>query len=132
MTKEERARFATLSDEEMGTVYFSTAERVTKWRSVFAGWQLGTRLADDPESKAVRNTAEVLILLRAEVNAIMQLLQEAGVATAREFTEQVTLELEHLDKGYEGRFPGFSARSDGISMKIPEAVETMARMNFKP
>lgn len=132
MSKERLARFVALSNEEVSSAYFSTAERVCKWRSVFAGWQLGTRLSDDPESKAVRNTAEMLILLRAEVNAITQLLQERGIATAREFTEQVTLELEHLDKSYEARFPGFSARSDGISMKIPEAAETMARMHFKP
>mgnify|MGYP001587156880 CR=1 FL=1 len=39
--------------------------RLTKWRTLFTGWQLGTRAKGDPEGDAVRDHREVTILLRA-------------------------------------------------------------------
>lgn len=47
--------------------------RLAKWRTVFAGWQLGTRARGDPESDAVRDHREATIMLRAEVNALTAL-----------------------------------------------------------
>lgn len=46
--------------------------KLAKWRSVFAGWQLGTRLKEDPECQAVKDHREVTILLRAEVSALLR------------------------------------------------------------
>src|SRR5438067_1656730 len=36
--------------------------RLTKWRSVFCGWQLGTRSSTDPEAQAVRDHREATML----------------------------------------------------------------------
>lgn len=69
--------------------------RLCKWRSILAGWQLGTRADTDPECQAVRDHREVTLLLRAEVNALTQLLVCGGVFTEEEHYRQVSLILPH-------------------------------------
>jgi hypothetical protein len=60
--------------------------RLAKWRTVFAGWQLGTRAKGDPESDAVRDHREATILQRAELTALTSLLIKKQIITAAEFT----------------------------------------------
>ena len=96
----------------------SALQRLCKWRAVFAGWQLGTRSADDPEVRAVRDHREVTILLRAEVSTLIGLLIEKGVFTAAEFTAALEREAEQLSADYSQRFRGMKATDDGIQMDI--------------
>lgn len=102
-----------------------TLNRVTKWRSVFAGWQLGTRSNEDAESQAVRDHREVTILLRIEVSALAQLLIKKGVFTHQEFHQQLIDEAEHLDMAYAAKFPGMESTEHGITMDLAQARETM-------
>lgn len=51
--------------------------RLTRWRTLFAGWQLGTRPKGDPECDAVADHRELSVLLRAEVTALTGLLLTA-------------------------------------------------------
>jgi hypothetical protein len=120
-TRDELAR---RNDDQVAAISSRVLNRVCKWRSTFAGWQLGTRLDSDPESQAVRDHREVTMLMRIELNALTACLIDAGVFTARQFTEQVILEAEHLDKAYERKFPGFTATDLGMSMSLPAAAET--------
>lgn len=113
------------SDDQVAQISDRVLNRVCKWRSVLAGWQLGTRTSSDPESQAVRDTREVLMLLRIELNALTALLVEADVITARSFTEQAIVEAEHLDAAFERRFPGMKATDSGITYDLPAAAETM-------
>ncbi len=99
--------------------------RLGKWRTVFAGWQLGTRAKGDPESDAVRDHRELSMLLRAEVSAISQLLVKRGVFTAEEYTAQVHDEAKLLCRAYERRFPGFKATDDGLHVDAEIARDTM-------
>ncbi len=99
--------------------------KLTKWRGVFAGWQLGTRANTDPECQAVRDHREITILLRVEVNALTALLVDKGYFTEAEFTAAVGRDAEELDKDYERRFPGISTSQDGVILKMPEAAQTM-------
>ena len=86
--------------------------RLTKWKMVFAGWQLGTRPVGDPECDAVRDHREVTILLRAEVNILFALLVEKDVCTATELNEALGREAEQLSADYSRRFPGFTATNE--------------------
>lgn len=106
--------------------------RLAKWRNILAGWQLGTRAKGDPECDAVRDTRELLLLLRAEQNALVTLLVEKGVFSIDEWDAQVATEADLLSKSYEKRFPGYVATDVGLEMTMPDAAETMRRMNFKP
>ena len=103
--------------------------RLAKWRTIFAGWQLGTRMKGDPECDAVRNHREVTIFLRAEVTALVALLIKKGVFTEQEWTEQVIEECEYLNEKYEEQFPGCKATDIGMQMDI-RAVEMMK--NWRP
>lgn len=103
---------------------YAALEKLGKWRSVFAGWQLGTRLKGDPECDAVRDHREVTILLRAEVNALTRCMIEAGIFTSAKFTEVLGEEADALSKAYEGKFPGMKATEIGIEYG-PDAVRTM-------
>lgn len=100
-------------------------QRLAKWRTVFAGWQLGTRPKGDPESDAVRDHREVTMLMRSELNALVGLLIDRGVFSAEEFTSRLESEAEYLSKQYERKFPGFKATDDGLSMNPAIAADTM-------
>jgi Glutamate synthase domain 2 len=104
--------------------YYSTLNRLTKWRNVFAGWQLGTRSKDDPECQAVKNHREVTILLRVETTAISKILIDKGICTLEEYQQASIDEAELLSKDYEKKFPGMKAFDDGIQYDI-RAAETM-------
>lgn len=106
--------------------------RLAKWRNILAGWQLGTRATGDPECAAVRDTRELLLLMRADINALLALLVKKHVFTTEEWSEALEAEANQLSRDYERRFPGFTATDVGLEMRMPEAGETMKRMNFKP
>ena len=120
-----REQLASRSDEQVAAIADRVLNRLCKWRSVFAGWQLGTRLDTDAECRAVRDHREVTILLRAEVNALTKCLIDAGVITSRSYTEALILEVEHLDAAFAKKFPGTTATDDGIAYDLPLAAETM-------
>jgi hypothetical protein len=108
---------------------YNALNRLTKWRSVFAGWQLGTRTDTDPECKAVKDHREVTILLRVEVTSLAKILIDKGVMTQEDFQHEMIKEAELLSQDYERRFPGMKATDIGIRYD-KRAAETMK--NWKP
>lgn len=106
--------------------------KLCKWRRFFAGWQLGTRLENDPEAKAISNHRELSIMLRVEVSALANMLVEKGIMTHEEFTDVVGAEAEILDAAYQKSFPGFKSSDEGMVMTMPACADTMRVMNFKP
>lgn len=115
-----------MSEETLG----AALNKLCKWRRFFASWQLGTRLASDGEFRAVADHRELSILLRAEVSALTGLLVSKGVFTQAEFSAAVEAEAKRLDHGYEETYPGWRSTPDGMSMKLPEAGETMQNLGF--
>lgn len=107
-------------------------EKLTKWRTVFASWQLGTRAETDGELKAVKDHRELTILLRAELTAITGLLIEKGIFTAEEHAAAMDKEARLLDADYEARFLGFSTSLEGVHMEMPRVAETMRNLGFPP
>ena len=105
-----------------------SANRLGKWRRIFAYWQLGTsKDKGDPEFDAVADHREVTMLMRAELNALTYLLVTKGIATKAEVTAQFSEECEHLSMAYAGSFPGLQADDSGIVMHMPLAAETLGR-----
>lgn len=92
--------------------------RLAKWRAVFTGWQLGSRMKADPEAQAVRDHREITILLRAEVSTLVGLLIEKGVFTSAEWSDKLADEAEQLSKDYSQRFRGMTATDDGIKYDL--------------
>jgi hypothetical protein len=107
----------------------ATLNRLVKWRSVFAGWQLGTRSINDSECQAVRDHREVTILMRTEISAMIKLLTDKGFFTVEEFQKGMIEEAELLSKDYERKFPGMKATDVGIQYDS-RASETMK--HWKP
>lgn len=98
--------------------------KLAKWRSVFAGWQLGSRSKEDPECQAVRDHREVTLLLRAEQSALVGLLIARGVFTVADWEAALLREAQLLDKDMEAKFPGVSTSDIGVHFG-PEAAKTM-------
>jgi hypothetical protein len=98
--------------------------RLAKWRSVFAGWQLGTRPLTDPECQAVRDHRELSLILRAEVSTLVHLLVKKGVFTTEEFTTALGDEADMMDADLQRRFPGMSSTEEGMKFDA-RAHETM-------
>ena len=104
--------------------------KLTKWRGVFMGWQLGTRMKGDPEADAVRDHREVTITLRAETSALTGILIKKGIITLDEFYDSLIEEAHLLDKDYESKFPGIKTTENSIEYNIEVASKTMK--NWKP
>jgi len=50
--------------------------RLVKWRSVFAGWQLGTRAIDEGgELAAVRDHVDITLVMQTEISALRKVLR---------------------------------------------------------
>lgn len=88
--------------------------RLAKWRTIFTGWQLGTRSKFDPEAAAVRDAAESRLILRAEVSALVALLVQKEVITKEEWEAQLIFEADNLEGELERLFPGASASDEGM------------------
>ncbi len=112
--------------------YMEALNRVCKWRTLFAGWQLGTRPKGDPECDAVRDHREVTILLRVEVTALAGLLLRKGLITKEEFQAANGKEADLLNEAYAKRFPGVKATDYGLSLD-PVVMEQHGTMRgWKP
>lgn len=107
-------------------------QTLTKWRSFFAAWQLGTRREDDAELKAVKDQRELLILLRAEVTALTGLMIEKGVFRNDEFMEALGKEAKLLAGDYARRFPGVKATPAGLEYDLEEAKKHGTMDGWKP
>jgi hypothetical protein len=127
MTDADDKRRQRLADES-----YRVSNKLAKWRTFFTSWQVGTRLFNDHECKALRNQYEMYILMRADINALTGLLIKKGVFSAEEFTEALITETKQLDHMYEENYPGFSTSLDGLHMQMPAAGETMYRLGFPP
>jgi len=117
-------------DPTIARVADASLNRLAKWRSVFAGWQLGTRPRGDGESEAVRDHREVTMLLRAEVNALTRILLDAQVVNQETLTRVVGEEAEYLSQAYERKFPGAKAVDMGMDFDLAVFRETMRRLGF--
>ncbi len=108
-------------------------EKLCKWRSLFAGWQLGTRPDTDPECQAVRDHRELTILLRVEVTALTRLLLDAGVFTSDQLDAALGAEARNLDRAYERQFPGVTATEHVLSFDASRIAEIRSWMEgWKP
>jgi hypothetical protein len=89
---------------------------VAKWRTLFTGWQVGTRVKGDPEGDAVRDHREVSILLRVESSAMARVLLEKGIITRDEWMAALEAEALELDALYQRQFPGVRASAEGLTI----------------
>lgn len=103
--------------------------RLGKWRSLFAGWQLGTRPKGDPESDAVRDHREATLIMRAELNALISLLVSSKVFTRAEYVKQLEHEARLYCERLAERFPGVIAVDDGL--QIDERAQSWLK-DWKP
>lgn len=65
------------------------------------------------------------MILRAEVNALTQLLIKQGVFTKEEYDSEVAGEALLLELAYQKKFPGFRATNTGMVIDVQKAQETM-------
>lgn len=104
----------------------ASLNRLTKWRSVLASWQLGTRSTDDPECRAVKEHREATILLRAELNAVIFLLLNKKIISDEDYDAALLGAADRLNADYQAFFPGFKATETGMDMNMAIARDTMA------
>jgi hypothetical protein len=105
--------------------------RLCKWRTFYAGWMFGTSAKTGPV-KMIRDMVDARLILRTEMSALTALLIRKGVITADEMNNQVAVEADHLTAALEARYPGFTATDDGLSMRMPQAGQTMKDEGFPP
>lgn len=116
--------------------FVDAINKLTKWRVILTGWQLGTRPKGNPESDAVRDHREATLILRAEVNAIVTALTRdpgAGrppVLSQAEYFDLAATEAGLLDLTFQERFPGAKSTPTGIDLDLAKAQGWLK--NFRP
>lgn len=98
---------------------------LAKWRVALTGWQLGTRPDTDPVAAAVRDHREATLLLRAELNALTDLLIRQHVISEGGYLAALERSATQLSDDLAARFPGITATETGLDLKFPEAADTM-------
>lgn len=111
-------------------ICFRALNRLAKWRTVFVGWQLGTRAKGDPEAEAVKDHREITILMRAELSAFGSLLIQKGIVTEEQLQQQLIIEADTLCKAYERKFPG--AKATDIGIDISPAIWADTTRGWRP
>lgn len=101
--------------------------RLSKWRFIFASWQLGTRSATDPVAQAVRDHREVTLILRAEVSALVNMLVKQYAINRNDYMLEVAKEAELLSKQLEERFPGAKPSDIGMEMETERVIPWMSK-----
>lgn len=104
--------------------------RLCKWRAFFAGWQLGTRPADDAPTRALRDAIDARLVARVELSAVTRLLLERRVFTGDQLADAITVEAGELSADLARRFPGVDVTDAGLTMTMPAAAETLRREGF--
>lgn len=96
--------------------YMAALNKLAKWRSLLAGWQLGTRPKGDPECDAVRDHRENSLIVRTELTALIGLLLKKGVITEAQIQAAVIDEAGMLCQDLEQKFPGVKATDYGLQI----------------
>lgn len=107
-------------------------QKLAKWRTVLAGWHLGTRAKVEPGVPAMRDLREAVLILQAQQAALAGLLIAKGVFSAEEWTLQLGEEAAYLDRSLEARFPGYSTDETGVRIDAARAARTNAALAFPP
>jgi hypothetical protein len=108
----------------MTTSAEAALNRLCKWRTVLAGWHLGTKAAHEPGVAAMRDLQDFRLVVRAEVTALTALLIDKGVFTVAEYQAALAREAVELEQEMQRSFPGYRATDDGISITPDVAEET--------
>lgn len=120
-----------MADEPM-TKATAALNKLCKWRSVLAGWHMGTRSMNEPGTKAMRDFIEKLLVLRAEQTALIDLLLAKKVFTRQEIEDSIVQEARLLDEAYARAFPGFRTTAHGVDIDLDLAQATMKDLGFPP
>jgi hypothetical protein len=106
--------------------------RLCKWRTVLAGWHLGSKAKDAPGVPAMRDLQDFRLLIRAEVSALTELLIQKGVFTEAEYRTQLEAEAVRCDLQWEAFFPGYQTTDVGVTINPTVARETNRIRGFPP
>ena len=104
--------------------------KLCKWRSVLVGWMIGSKGANVPGVQGYRDLIDRSLLLRAEIDALCQLLLRKGLMTAAEFDAALAESALAYDQMLEHRFPGYSTTMDGVRINPQVAAETNRVLGF--
>jgi hypothetical protein len=116
--------------------FMAALNKLTKWRVILTGWQVGTRAKGDAESDAIRDHREATLILRAEVSAIVRALTEPDfngkpkVLSMPAYMDLAAEEAVALDLTFETRFPGAKSTPTGIDLDLAKAQGWLK--NFRP
>lgn len=123
---------AVIREPEKVTEANASVQRLGKWRAHFAGWLLGTRVKDDPQAQWARDTAEKLLMMRVEINALTQMLVKQDIIDAEKLTIEVGKEAEILMRGLEAKWPGVTAGNDGLHYDMKKIVKRGTMKGWLP
>lgn len=106
--------------------------RLAMWRTVLVGWQLGTRPKGDPESDAVADLRDQSLAMRAELNALLNLLIAHGAVDPEHMAKHLEESADALSGLYGVKFPGITATDHGLDMDVVKVAEWMKARGWKP
>lgn len=98
--------------------------KLCKWRLVLSGRVWGTA-PKGPQAKGRADIFEKLLIMRAELNALTQILHGAGIINPELWDRVLADEAMLLDAAIELEFPGMRSTQQGMVLNPELAAETM-------
>lgn len=99
--------------------------RLCRFKTVLARWQLGSgNLESDPEFDAVCDQRALLLILRAEVNALLSLLVDTRIIKHEDFDRELQATANRDNTNLSLRFPGYYGTDEGLAVDVRIAEAT--------
>lgn len=101
--------------------------RLCRFKVVLARWQLGgggNLDASDPEFDAVCDQRALLLILRAEVNALLSLLVDTRIIKHADFDKALEASANRDNTNLSLRFPGYYGTDEGLAVDVQIAAAT--------
>lgn len=98
--------------------------RLCRFKMVLARWQLGNRENGDQEFEAVCDTRSLLLILRAEVNALLSVLVDTRIIKHTDFDKALEATANRDNTNLSLRFPGYYGTDEGLAVDVRIAEAT--------
>jgi hypothetical protein len=103
--------------------------RLCRFKTVLARWQLGLTY-EQQEFDAICDTRALLLILRAEVNALLSVLVETRIVKHSDFDKALEEAANRDNTNLSLRFPGYYGTDEGLAVDLKIAVATAKRYGF--
>jgi hypothetical protein len=106
-------------------------KRLCQWKMLLARWQMGERFERGPEFDALCDQRGLVLILRAELNALLSVLVETRIIKHADFDLALEACANRDNTNLSLRFPGYYGTDEGLAVDVAIAKGTNERYQIR-